>query len=150
MLHTTKGNKLMKKVLFICEGNVGRSQMAEGFYKRHKGKESATSAGTADVGAKFNFIPRDDILFVMNEKDIDISNQRIKQLTESMIDDVEMIIVLCDPSLLPPFILASGINILFKEVQDPYLSDIEGVRQVRDTIESIILDFIDNNSKESD
>jgi arsenate reductase (thioredoxin) len=42
----------MKEVLFICEGNVGRSQMAEGFYNHYAGQKSATGAGIDDVGKK--------------------------------------------------------------------------------------------------
>ena len=40
----------MKEVLFICQGNVGRSQMAEGFYNHHRGENQAISAGTDGCG----------------------------------------------------------------------------------------------------
>lgn len=132
----------MKEVIFICQGNVGRSQMAEGFYKHYAGAESAISAGTADVGAKYNFVPREDIVQVMQEKGIDISEQRIKQIAEDMIQEVRTIVVLCDPELLPDFVRTSGLNILLREVQDPYESTLDGVREVRDQIEQIVLDIL--------
>lgn len=140
----------MKEVLFVCEGNVGRSQMAEGFYKHHKGMNSATSAGTADVGAKYNYVPREDIILAMQEKGVDISAQRIKQITEQMLDEVESIVVLCDPNLLPPFLQTSGLNILFRQVADPYESSMDGVRQIRDSIEKIILDLIAQSENKYD
>jgi arsenate reductase len=129
----------MKEVLYICEGNVGRSQMAEGFHNHLTEKELAISAGVNDVGAKYNFVPRADIVQVMQEKGIDISQQRIKQLTKDMIRDSQLAIVLCDPGLLPDFVKTSGKNVLFREVQDPEASTIEGLREIRNQIEQIVL-----------
>ncbi len=132
----------MKKTLFICEGNVGRSQMAEGFYNHFAKGNFATSAGVNDYGQKYNFKPREDIIQVMKEKGIDISEQKIKQVTEEMLQGIEMIVVLCNPDIIPEFLIASGINIVFKNVDDPYESTIEGVRQIRDEIEQIVLDLL--------
>lgn len=130
-----------KKVLIICEGNIGRSQMGEGFYKHHS-KEDAISAGIADVGAKYDYKPRADIISVMKEKGIDISDQRVKQITKDMLIDVKTILVLCSPDLLPNFIKSSAINIIFREVADPYESSIDGLRKIRDQIEEIVLELI--------
>jgi len=136
----------MNKILFVCEGNVGRSQMAEGFYKHHKGKNSAISAGVADMGAKYNYRPRKDIILVMKEKGVDISGQKIKQVTKQMLGEVRKIVVLCDPKLLPLFLQESGLSIIFKQVKDPFKSSMDEVREVRDSIEKIILELI--NQKE--
>ncbi len=63
-------------VLFICEGNVGRSQMAEGLFNHFSLSNKAISAGVIDIGSKYNYLPREDIVKAMKEKGIDISNQR--------------------------------------------------------------------------
>jgi protein-tyrosine-phosphatase len=130
----------MKEVVFICEGNVGRSQMAEGFYNHYAGQKSATSAGTADVGAKYNWSPREDIVQVMQEKGIDISEQKIKQITPEMLLGVSSAVVLCGQELLPEFVKTSGVHILLREVQDPEKSTIESLRDIRNQIEQIVLD----------
>ena len=130
----------MKEVLFICEGNIGRSQMAEGFYKHIKGKDTASSAGITDVGAKYNYKPREDIVLAMKEKGIDISDQTVKQMTEQMLDDAQEVVVLCDPKLFPP---TNKTEVIFREVLDPFESSMDGVRGVRDTIERVVSELID-------
>lgn len=133
---------IMKKVLFICDGNVGRSQMAEGFYNKYKRENSAISAGIEDVGAKYNYVPRIDIVLAMKEKGIDISGQRIKQVTKQMLSQVQTIVVLCNPKSLPSFIKESGIEIIARQVDDPSKSDNNGVLKVRDDIEKIVLSLL--------
>jgi len=133
---------IMKEILFVCEGNVGRSQMAEGFYKHYRGNDSAISAGVTDAGAKYNNTPRQDIVSAMKERGIDISDQRIKPISEEMLDEVQDVVVLCDPTRLPPFLQEGRSHVVFKPVQDPFESSMDGVREVRDSIEKIILELI--------
>lgn len=69
-----------KSVLFVCVENAGRSQMAEGFFRRYAPRGYMTlSAGTK---------PLRDInplaIKVMKEVGIDISNQKSKDITEDM------------------------------------------------------------------
>ena len=59
----------MKKILFVCVENAGRSQMAEAFAKKYgEGKIVASSAGNKPAD-KVN--PK--VVEVMKEKGIDIS-----------------------------------------------------------------------------
>ncbi len=69
-----------KSVLFVCVENAGRSQMAEGFFRRYAPRGYMTlSAGTK---------PSRDInplaIKVMKEVGIDISNQKSKDITGDM------------------------------------------------------------------
>ncbi len=132
----------MQKILFICKGNVGRSQMAEGFWRYYTGKNNVISAGIEDVAAKYNHHPREDIIEVMKEKDIDISQQRIKQITPKILKDIDCIVVLCNPKLLPDFVKSYDIKVIYKRVPDPYKDTLDGTKQARDQIEGIILDLI--------
>ncbi len=43
----------MKEILFVCQGNVDRSQMAEAYYNHLTGRDGATSAGIDDVADKY-------------------------------------------------------------------------------------------------
>jgi len=132
----------MKRVLFICEGNVARSHIAEAFYNFYAGNKLATSAGVSDVGAKYNYTPRSDVIEVMQEKGIDITSQKIKQIKPENIENIEDIIVLCDPNVLPTFIKKSGKNIVMKRIKDPFKANMEDLRKIRDDIESFVLELL--------
>lgn len=83
----------MKKVLFVCVENAGRSQMAEAFAKHYgKGKIEALSAGTMP-SKEVNSL----VVQVMREKDIDISRTKPKLIDTQMVQEADMIIVMgCD------------------------------------------------------
>jgi protein-tyrosine-phosphatase len=66
-----------KSVLFVCVQNAGRSQIAEGFFKKYAPKEyEAISAGTMPVSEINPFAVQ-----VMSEVGIDISTQKSKEIT---------------------------------------------------------------------
>lgn len=140
--------KTNKEVLFVCEGNVGRSQMAEGFYNHYRGEKVAISAGTDDVGWKYDYIPRKDIIEAMREKGIDISDHRIKKITKEMLNELGMIVVLCKPNSLPEFVLSSTLNTQFREVPDPFDSSMDEVRKIRDFIENIVLELLERSGQD--
>jgi protein-tyrosine-phosphatase len=74
-----------KIVLFECVENEGRSQMAEGFFRKYAPRGYVTlSAGTKPSG-EINPLA----IEVMKEVEIDISNQKSKEITEDMMRDSE-------------------------------------------------------------
>lgn len=129
----------MYKYLFVCNENIGRSQIAEGFYNAKADRKSATSAGIVDSSKKYNGRPRPDVIQVMKELEIDISNQEIKQLTNKIIDSAETIVALCDKEMCPPAI-TSRTNVIYIPVIDPPDKDktIHVLRNMRDTIKLIV------------
>ena len=72
--------QIKKTILFVCVQNAGRSQMAEGFFRKYapEGFEPM-SAGTKPT-SQVNPLA----IQVMNEIGIDISKQKSKDLTEDM------------------------------------------------------------------
>ena len=122
--------KTKKTMLFVCVENAGRSQMAEGFFRKYapEGYEPV-SAGTKPV-SQINPLA----IQVMDEIGIDISKQKSKHLTEDMIRNSDKIINMgcmdkdfC-PTLFIPKVIDWGI-------EDPKGKPIEQVREIRDEIE---------------
>jgi arsenate reductase len=128
----------MKKILFVCVENAGRSQMAEGFAKAYgEGKVEVSSAGNK---------PSDNVhpivVQAMMEKGIDISQNKPKQLTFQMAQNSDLIVTMgCNTQGICP-------GPFFKPtidwaLEDPKNQPMEKVREIRDDIEQKVKKLID-------
>jgi len=129
------------KVLFVCQANVGRSQMAEAFYNFHTQSNDATSAGVEDFREKYQHKPTREIIEAMIEKGIDISHQQIDFLTPGMLIKTDQIVVLCSKDLCPKFLIENG-KVVFREIEDPHRQDKKTIQRIRDQIEEFVLELI--------
>jgi arsenate reductase len=120
----------MKKVLFVCVENAGRSQMAEAFAKKYdEGKFIVSSAGNKPIE---NVNPI--VVEVMKEKGLDISANKPKLITAKMAMDQDLIVTLgCnDQGVCPGPFFKSTVN---WSLEDPKGKPVEKVREIRDEIE---------------
>jgi arsenate reductase len=79
----SKEKEIVQTILFVCVENAGRSQMAEGFFKKNAPIDHiAISAGTKPA-SKINPV----VVEAMKEVGIDISNQKSKDITEDMMQN---------------------------------------------------------------
>lgn len=134
-------------ILFVCRGNVGRSQIAEAIL-RHKtnGRFSAQSAGTEAMGSDGKDL--DGMLLkdrassqyaieCLKEIGIDASNHFIKRLSPSMIQNADKIFVLVKPSATPDF-LKENPKVTYWDLEDPDEQDLEFYRKTRDEIIKLV------------
>jgi arsenate reductase len=130
----------VKKILFVCVENAGRSQMAEAFAKHYgKDKISASSAGIK-LADKVN----PTVVEVMKEKGIDISKNQPKLVTPKMVEEADLIITMgCGAAdLCPgPFFKAT----VDWGLEDPKGKPIERVREIRDEIERRVKTLIEQD-----
>jgi len=127
----------MKTILFVCQANVGRSQMAEGYFNSHGLNIRAISGGVSDVSKKYNGHPDLLIAKLMQEDGVDISHQRIKLVTQEMIDMADSVVVLCKPSNIPSKFIDTQ-KFIFHEVEDPFEKGEAATRIVRDRIKAYV------------
>jgi arsenate reductase len=120
----------MKKILFVCVHNAGRSQMAEAFLNRMaKGKAMGFSAGT-QPSDKVNPV----VAAAMREAGIDISRQNPKLLTLELMDSADRVITMgCGTEGTCP---ASFVPIEDWQLYDPEGKPIDRVRQIRDEVQA--------------
>jgi arsenate reductase (thioredoxin) len=136
--------KTKKNVLFVCVENAGRSQMAEGLFRKYAPSDyEPLSAGTVPK-SQINPLAAE----VMREIGIDIGTQKPKELNEEMIKNADKIINMgcmdknfC-PTLFVPKVLDWGI-------EDPKGKPIEKVREIRDQIEGKIKEMVEEIGKEN-
>ena len=131
----------MKKILFVCIENAGRSQMAEAFAKKYgNGKVIASSAGNKPAD---NVNPV--VVDVLKEKGIDISANKPKLITAQMAMDSDLIVTMgCnDQGICPgPFFKPT----IEWKLEDPKGKSIERVREIRDDIEARVKDLLAKQS----
>ncbi len=118
----------MKRVLFVCVHNAGRSQMAAGFMEKlGGGKIEVLSAGSA---------PKDSInpvaVEAMAEKGIDIANRKPKILSTEAVQASDVVITMGCGDTCPFF---PGKRYEDWVLDDPAGKPIEEVRVIRDEIE---------------
>jgi protein-tyrosine-phosphatase len=125
----------MKKILFVCVHNAGRSQMTEAFFNQMaKGKAKGFSAGTQPAD-RVNPI----VVEAMHEVGIDISRRKPKMLTLKMLDVDRVVTMGCNVEKACP---ASFVPTEDWELEDPEDKPIEKVRQIRDEIKAKVDELV--------
>ena len=118
----------VKKVLFICVGNAGRSQMAEALLNAMaRGKALAISAGTMPA-------ERVDptVVELMKEEGIDISDSKPRHLMADMLEDVDRVITMgCGVEEACPAVRVPSED---WGLPDPRGKSKEEIRKIRDEI----------------
>jgi len=124
-------------VLFVCIENAGRSQMAEGFFRKYApGGYVPLSAGTTPAG-KINPLA----IQAMKEIGIDIAEQKPKVLTDEMIRKSSKIVNMgCMDRQSCPALFVN--NMIEWSIPDPKNKPIDEVRKIRDEIEIRIMEFV--------
>jgi arsenate reductase len=137
----------MGKILVLCTGNSCRSQMAEGFLKSFDKNLTVHSAGT-NPSNRVN----PNAIKVMNEADIDISNNFPKSVDQFLNDSFDYVITVCDNAkeTCPVFIgkVKHHLHLGFEDPADAFGTEDEILsvfRKVRDEIKNIFYKFFQEN-----
>jgi arsenate reductase (thioredoxin) len=128
-----------KKVLFVCIENAGRSQMAEGFFRKYAPK------GWVSVSAGTRPTPEINPLAVqaMKEVGVDITGQKPKELSEELIraSSLKINMGCMDQAECPAIFLGNSQD---WGIEDPKDKPLEQVRKIRDKIETKVKELVTN------
>lgn len=149
----------MKKIIFVCLGNICRSPLAHGialdYIEKNSLDFSVESSGTGSwhVGEK----PCDNSIKVGKLHDIDISKQKARQVTKADFTKFDIVVGLDDKNITNLKKLGCPENKLKKlgsygydneDVPDPYFFDgFEGFEKVFSMIETCTINLIKSEIK---
>ena len=117
-----------EKVLFVCIGNAGRSQMAQAFAER-----AGFDVRSAGSRAESHLHP--EVIEVMRELGIDLSGRTPHQLTNDDVEWADLVVTMGCGDACP---VLPGKRYLDWNLQDPMGMPIEVVRQIRDRIAGLV------------
>jgi glycine hydroxymethyltransferase len=139
----------MKTILFVCTGNVCRSPMAEGLFRRAVQGRGDFRVVSAGLGAMDGQMPTQHSVTAMRELGIDISSQRSRMLTAELVRSadfifgmthghVDTIALLYPPAAEKTFLLREfdeTLEVYEKDISDPIGSPYDVYVYCRDQIE---------------
>ncbi len=107
----------MKRILFLCVGNSGRSQMAEGLARQILGERvEVLSAGSQPEPAI-----NEHAIEAMADIDIDIREQYTKSVDTIDLSGVEVVVTLCAEEVCP--VLPEHVRRVDWPIDDPAAED---------------------------
>jgi arsenate reductase (thioredoxin) len=128
----------MATTLFVCLHNAGRSQMSAALFERAAhGRHHALSAGSeADPDGRVH----PQVVEVMRELGIDLSDRQPQRLTRELAEQADVVVTMgCGDAC--PFI--PGKRYLDWELTDPKGLPVDEVRTIRDDIDRRVIDLVD-------
>ena len=139
------------EVLFVCNGNITRSQIAKAMFNRLS-TNHAECAGTRvhqQEGQTLKEVVEEAsargvtvvVLQLMAEERLDLSENTRKQVTPAMVDAADKVIVMADRDTLPDYVLSSE-KVVFWELQDTLEASYQFVRGIKDKIAQRVHDLV--------
>ena len=127
-------------ILFLCNGNVARSQEAELFFN-NLSVDKSTHAMSAGLNVKIGKPIDPLVVEVMKESGYDMGNAERKLLIESMVDTADLIVSFKSKDELPDYVHDRD-NVQFWDIPDPQQQSIEFHRKTRDQIHSKVVSLL--------
>jgi protein-tyrosine-phosphatase len=137
------------KILFVCRGNVGRSQMAAAFFNKFASpRHSAESAGFApkyagkSLGELFPGSTSHHVVSAMRERGHDLSQNVRKQITPEMLERNDKIIVMTTKIEAPEDLQNNSKAEFWEDIADMKGESFELHQKGRDQIEIMVKELI--------
>ena len=151
------------KILFVCNANVVRSQMAQAFYNHFTKTQNADSAGVnaekystdeiptvADFDAHLvakNLDPL-AVIDLMREKGIEVGASQRTQLTKGMLRDYDLVINIANRNQTPDWL--KGDNVVWWKIEDPHAESRELAKLACDEVEKRVKKLISGEVVDDD
>jgi len=133
------------KILFICNNNVARSQMAEAIFNSIAKKSRAISAG---IDAKANGFAGKElseagpkVSKVMLANGFDIRKKRSKQLNGKMLKDADIVVFMAEGKM-PKAVAAHKNLIVWDDLPDPRFKGYDAIVETFKAVKKHVLELV--------
>lgn len=126
-----------KKILFICFANVCRSIIAEAMAKFYGGEKVEAFSGGVYPARKIS----KNVVRVMEEKNIDVSNYKPKHFDEVLEKNGKFDIIILMGKDIFAKNLPAGKTIVW-DIKDSSSKNLQDLRKIRDNIEKKVLSLL--------
>ena len=143
-------------ILFLCRGNVFRSQLAEYFFKELTKKHNVQSAGIDfkkkyDMPLKELYQKYSQTRKIVERYSLKLTNQRPKKITKEMIEKADKIIAILENEKCIPKYLKNNKKLIFWKVEDGIdenkkIKPLQNHYKIVKAIRKLVKDFIKNIS----
>jgi len=86
--------KMIRHILVVCVGNICRSPMAEALLRHELRGQEQVTVESAGLGALVGEPASEHSIALMQERGIDITSHRAKQLTPELVSETDLILVM--------------------------------------------------------
>ena len=145
------------KILFVCRGNVARSQIAEAFLNHlSNGAHHAISAGvwvcdedrrTLEGQKICDLEEAKVVLDSMRETGIDVSGKIRKQLTPEMVGSADLVVVMSEDKV--PDFLENCDKTIYWSIANPKGKSLDEVNRIRNQILELVKQLLRDLSHEA-
>ena len=144
----------MKRILFVCTGNLCRSPMAEVLFRHRIGSDSGWEAASAGTFDALGHPASENAVRAVKELGLDLSRHHSQPLTAELLESADMIVVMTAEHrfhLLEVFpevgnrvflIKSFGTSKVPADVSDPYGGSLNTYKKIRDEIDRALSDLI--------
>ena len=85
---------MIRHILVVCVGNICRSPMAEALLRHALSEKEEFVVESAGLGALVGYAASEHAVALMNERGIDISSHRARQLHPELVNKADLILVM--------------------------------------------------------
>lgn len=143
---------MTNKILFVCRGNVFRSQMAKGFYNiLAKDGSHAESCGTqvsvlGNAGRPISELGIKQTFDYMKNQGADISEEISIPITEELVDKADKVIVMAEKETWPEY-LKNNPKVAYWDVPDINVATVEAVVETGENIKNRVIELLSSGQK---
>ena len=119
------------KVLFVCNANIGRSQVAQAYFNNLTQHDSDCAGINADEATARRNLPsrkmkdvpgQRSVHYIRREFRVDIAEKERQQLTPEMVDEADLVIVIEEKNTWPDYLKGGG-KVVFWDILDSFEHD---------------------------